>query len=157
PVGRRSTTISADSSTMRPASAAPSISEGASNHAVATPSTTRQFVPISVMPGTVEPIPDDLLPDSDHVPAGHWPRPRCPSGFVLGFCVRRAWRLGHSSQCGPARGEERVMAQDLNAAPRFRRKDYERELFRLQSELTVMQEWVKQSGARVVVVFEGRD
>jgi hypothetical protein len=22
------------------------------------------------MPGTVEPIPDDLLPDSDHVPAG---------------------------------------------------------------------------------------
>src|SRR4051794_38439224 len=52
---------------MRPASAAPSISEGASNHAVATPSTTRQSVPISVMPGTVEPIPDDLLPDSDHV------------------------------------------------------------------------------------------
>src|SRR4051812_21495318 len=45
---------------MRPASAAPSISEGASNHAVATPSTTRQSVPISVMPGTVEPIPDEL-------------------------------------------------------------------------------------------------
>ena len=55
---------------MRPASAAPSISDGASNHAVATPSTTRQSVPISVMPGTVQPIPDDLLPDSDDVPAG---------------------------------------------------------------------------------------
>jgi hypothetical protein len=52
---------------MRPASAAPSISEGASNHAVATPSTTRQSVPISVIPGTVEPIPDDLFPDSDQV------------------------------------------------------------------------------------------
>src|SRR5688500_14764139 len=53
---------------MRPASAAPSISDGASNQAVATPSTTRQSVPISVMPGTVpSPIPDDLLPDSDDV------------------------------------------------------------------------------------------
>ena len=38
--------------------AQPSISDGASNHAVATPSTTRQSVPIPVMPGTV-PIPDD--------------------------------------------------------------------------------------------------
>ena len=65
PVARRSTAISADSSTMRPASAAPSISDGASNHAVATPSTTRQSVPISVMPGTVMPIPDDLFPDSE--------------------------------------------------------------------------------------------
>src|SRR6185312_5094047 len=70
PVARRSTTISADSSTMRPASAAPSISDGASNHAVATPSTTRQSVPISVMPGTVQPVPDDLLPDSGDVADG---------------------------------------------------------------------------------------
>src|SRR6185295_19261356 len=67
PVARRSTTIPPDSSTMRPASAAPSISEGASNQAVATPSTNRQSVPISVMPGTVGAIPDDLHPDSDHV------------------------------------------------------------------------------------------
>src|SRR4029453_5981495 len=29
--------------------------------------------------------------------------------------------------------------------------------FRLQSELVVMQEWVKESGARLVVIFEGRD
>jgi polyphosphate kinase 2 len=41
--------------------------------------------------------------------------------------------------------------------PRLRRKAYERELARLQSELVVMQEWVKQSGTRLVVVFEGRD
>ncbi|MEZ5086424.1 MAG: polyphosphate kinase 2 [Tessaracoccus sp.] len=34
---------------------------------------------------------------------------------------------------------------------------YEAELHRLQSELVEMQEWVKSSGARVVVVFEGRD
>lgn len=34
---------------------------------------------------------------------------------------------------------------------------YEAELSRLQRELVEMQEWVKQSGARIVVIFEGRD
>ena len=34
---------------------------------------------------------------------------------------------------------------------------YESELLRLQAELVEMQEWVKSTGARVVVVFEGRD
>jgi polyphosphate kinase 2 len=40
---------------------------------------------------------------------------------------------------------------------RLRRAPYERELFRLQSELVTLQEWVRVEGARVVVVFEGRD
>jgi polyphosphate kinase 2 len=40
---------------------------------------------------------------------------------------------------------------------RLKRKDYEKELRRLQTELCLLQEWVKHSGARVVVVFEGRD
>jgi polyphosphate kinase 2 len=34
---------------------------------------------------------------------------------------------------------------------------YEAELFRLQSEFVKLQEWVKDTGARVVVIFEGRD
>lgn len=34
---------------------------------------------------------------------------------------------------------------------------YEAEIFRLQSELVKLQEWTKATGARVVVVFEGRD
>jgi polyphosphate kinase 2 len=34
---------------------------------------------------------------------------------------------------------------------------YEAELYRLQAELVSMQEWVKAEGARIVVVFEGRD
>ncbi len=36
-------------------------------------------------------------------------------------------------------------------------KQYEQELRKLQTKLVEMQEWVKASGARVVVVFEGRD
>ena len=34
---------------------------------------------------------------------------------------------------------------------------YEAELYRLQTELVKLQEWVKATGARIVVVFEGRD
>ncbi len=36
-------------------------------------------------------------------------------------------------------------------------KVYEAELFRLQTEMVKLQEWVRETGARVVVVFEGRD
>lgn len=41
--------------------------------------------------------------------------------------------------------------------PKLDKKEYERELFKLQVELVKMQEWVKQTGARIVIVFEGRD
>jgi polyphosphate kinase 2 (PPK2 family) len=37
------------------------------------------------------------------------------------------------------------------------KKIYEQEMLRLQRELVEMQEWVRSSGARLVVVFEGRD
>jgi polyphosphate kinase 2 len=37
------------------------------------------------------------------------------------------------------------------------RKDYEKELRRLQTELCLVQEWVRATGQRIVIVFEGRD
>ncbi|MGP4000604.1 polyphosphate kinase 2 [Streptomyces sp. 8N706] len=37
------------------------------------------------------------------------------------------------------------------------RKQYETELYRLQTELVKLQEWVRAEGERLVVVFEGRD
>jgi polyphosphate kinase 2 len=37
------------------------------------------------------------------------------------------------------------------------RSIYEHELYRLQAELVAMQEWVRVEGARVLVLFEGRD
>ena len=37
------------------------------------------------------------------------------------------------------------------------RKEYEKELRRLQGELCTLQAWVKEKGLRVIVVFEGRD
>jgi len=42
-------------------------------------------------------------------------------------------------------------------ATRLPRAVYERELLRLQEELVKMTEWVRDAGARVVVIFEGRD
>src|SRR5262249_5688049 len=41
--------------------------------------------------------------------------------------------------------------------PRLKRKPYEHELERLQVELVNLQRWVVDSGAKVCVVFEGRD
>lgn len=41
--------------------------------------------------------------------------------------------------------------------PKLKKSVYEAELFRLQSELVKLQEWVRESGERLVIVFEGRD
>ena len=39
----------------------------------------------------------------------------------------------------------------------MKRKEYEHELRRLHGELVALQEWVKDTGAKICVVFEGRD
>ncbi len=41
--------------------------------------------------------------------------------------------------------------------PKMKTREYEREMRRLHGELVAMQEWVKATGAKVCVVFEGRD
>jgi polyphosphate kinase 2 len=40
---------------------------------------------------------------------------------------------------------------------KLKRKEYEKELRRLQGELCHLQAWVKHKGLRVIVIFEGRD
>jgi polyphosphate kinase len=42
-------------------------------------------------------------------------------------------------------------------SPRMKRKQYEKELRKLQTELCRLQDWVVHKGLRVVIVFEGRD
>jgi len=46
---------------------------------------------------------------------------------------------------------------DTKSAPKVPNDVYEAELFRLQTEFVKLQEWVKATGARIVVIFEGRD
>src|SRR6201989_1129966 len=40
---------------------------------------------------------------------------------------------------------------------KMKRKVYDKELHKLQVELCYLQEWVKKTGTRVLIVFEGRD
>jgi len=56
-----------------------------------------------------------------------------------------------SSDAGAPDGAEAAQQQ------RLRNKAYLQELARLQLELVKLQEWIRQQGLRVVVVFEGRD
>ncbi|MGH1587747.1 polyphosphate kinase 2 [Methylobacterium phyllosphaerae] len=46
---------------------------------------------------------------------------------------------------------------DGQASAKLKRKAYERELHKLQVQLCHLQDWVKRTGARIIVVFEGRD
>ena len=43
------------------------------------------------------------------------------------------------------------------ASDKISSKEFEKELAKLQVELTRMQTWVKDKGARIIVIFEGRD
>jgi polyphosphate kinase len=82
-----------------------------------------------------------------------------PGGGVVAAKAKRA---------GDERGGERTRAAEVEASASDERraarapaklpgKVYRAELLRLQEELVKMAEWVRDSGSRVVVVFEGRD
>ena len=56
-----------------------------------------------------------------------------------------------------ADGMRSTAAAEGGHPPKMKRKPYEREMRRLHGELVAMQEWVKASGAKICIVFEGRD
>src|SRR5690349_15349765 len=49
------------------------------------------------------------------------------------------------------------MAKNDAASSKMKRKDYEKELRKLQVQLCHLQEWVKAKQLRVIIIFEGRD
>jgi polyphosphate kinase len=48
-------------------------------------------------------------------------------------------------------------AEAMTASGKMSRKEFEKKLVKLQVELTRLQTWVQAKGARVIIVFEGRD
>ena len=50
-----------------------------------------------------------------------------------------------------------VSDEGVSEIQKVKKKEYQKELFRLQLELIKLQEWVKAKGLKVVVIFEGRD
>jgi polyphosphate kinase len=53
--------------------------------------------------------------------------------------------------------QRRFGDEDYNKKGVLKKKVYEAELARLQVELVKLQHWVKETGQRIVIVFEGRD
>ena len=45
----------------------------------------------------------------------------------------------------------------VNGQPKIGKNEYEAEIFKLQVELVKLQDWVKATNARIVIIFEGRD
>ena len=66
-------------------------------------------------------------------------------------------RTGHPRPRGDASHAGAGVTAHGIGVPKLGRKAYEHELRRLHGELVAVQEWVKDTGAKVCVVFEGRD
>jgi polyphosphate kinase 2 len=66
-----------------------------------------------------------------------------------------------TSKSGKSRKSSRRESQEPPASQepqqKLPKKAYKAELFRLQGELVKVQEWMRTSGARIVIIFEGRD
>ena len=76
--------------------------------------------------------------------------------------AKKAARLGAANGRAAAPGGGTAAAAaatetELSERPPMRRKVFETELEALQVELVRLQEWVKYTGAKVCVLFEGRD
>jgi len=117
-------------------------------------------------------------PDLDYWEASpEFQRLRGPYLIVAGIAAYRE-HVGDSPSAGPSHlSEARKMAKKGKQArrgaqvaagsagqgagagppPKMKRKEYEREMRLLHGELVAMQEWVKASGAKICIVFEGRD
>lgn len=63
--------------------------------------------------------------------------------------------MSTSNDGAPAKAKKKKSA--TSNGPKISDSAYEAELFRLQTEFVKLQEWVRHSGARIVVIFEGRD
>lgn len=53
--------------------------------------------------------------------------------------------------------DEVGLPEDANSTSHIRRRQYFRELLRLQGELVKLQDWVAHTGYRMIILFEGRD
>jgi polyphosphate kinase len=65
--------------------------------------------------------------------------------------------MGRQSDSEDVETVEGPQPSTINEKPRLKRKEYEKVLRELQTELCSLQDWVRQSGERIIVVFEGRD
>ena len=58
---------------------------------------------------------------------------------------------------GKDKDQAKKLPKQIHDGQKLPRQVYETELFRLQGEMVKLQEWMRSTGARIVVIFEGRD
>jgi polyphosphate kinase 2 len=63
----------------------------------------------------------------------------------------------HDKESGAATATATATGTPAGPPPKMKEKEYQEELRKLHAELVALQEWVKRTGAKVCVVFEGRD
>ena len=68
----------------------------------------------------------------------------------------RSRDAGRCSNSGVSQWEKTRRRKTRNSG-KLKRKEYEKELHKLQVELCHLQAWVKDKGARIILIFEGRD
>src|SRR5688572_605167 len=66
-------------------------------------------------------------------------------------------RAGRGAHRVSGNGAAAARARPARDTGRMKNKDYLKELKRLQGELVKVQLWAKHTGAKIVVIFEGRD
>ena len=75
--------------------------------------------------------------------------------------LRKAIKTSSAADVGKPNPDEELSADWRDGGYPYknllRRSVYEKEKFKLQVELLKLQNWVKETGARVVILFEGRD
>ncbi|HSA67681.1 MAG TPA: polyphosphate kinase 2 [Methyloceanibacter sp.] len=65
--------------------------------------------------------------------------------------------MGHDTLAQDSAHNASTEASKDGGTPKLKRKDYEKTLSKLQTELSLLQDWVKRTGERILVIFEGRD
>jgi polyphosphate kinase 2 len=65
--------------------------------------------------------------------------------------------MGKKSRKHKRAAAAHTLQGDASVKNKMKRKQYEKEMRILHGELVAMQEWVKATGARICIVFEGRD
>ncbi len=76
-------------------------------------------------------------------------------GAISAFYKNDAPDEVHDAIARAEKGE--ILDPDFPHGERLARKAYEKDIAKLQIELVKLQSWVRETGARVAIVFEGRD
>jgi len=80
-------------------------------------------------------------------------------GHTVAVDVATGTQVWRTKMGDLSKGETITMAPPTkpHLGNKMKRKTYEKELRKLQVRLCQLQDWVKETGARIIVVFEGRD